>query len=146
MILLSLSPMANKALQLDSSSLLCSDSMYDCEHFIWIFFQGRDSNPGRLDHTVRDIGLYKSITYQLHVYYKLQSNCSTLFVVLKPSSILISLFSTFPDLLIVTVATKETDGYKRYMRSVKIYDLNAKVEHPIGAIGKWSLLKFDKHW
>ena len=31
------------------------------------------------------------------------------------------------DLLVITVATTETDGYKRYMRSVKIYDLNAKV-------------------
>ena len=32
-----------------------------------------------------------------------------------------------PELLVITVATSETDGFKRYMRSAKLHNLNGKV-------------------
>ncbi|KAK6177441.1 hypothetical protein SNE40_015540 [Patella caerulea] len=48
-----------------------------------------------------------------------------IFKVLKcPLKKLICLFA---DLLALTVATEETDGFKRFMRSAKKYDLNVKV-------------------
>uniref|UniRef100_T1IVE2 Fe2OG dioxygenase domain-containing protein n=1 Tax=Strigamia maritima TaxID=126957 RepID=T1IVE2_STRMM len=31
------------------------------------------------------------------------------------------------ELVVITVATNETDGYKRFMRSAKVYDINVKV-------------------
>lgn len=33
----------------------------------------------------------------------------------------------FTELLVLTVATEETDGFKRYMRSARVYGLNVKV-------------------
>lgn len=36
-------------------------------------------------------------------------------------------FSQFPELLVITVATSDTDGFKRYVRSAKLHNLNGKV-------------------
>ena len=33
----------------------------------------------------------------------------------------------FSELLILTVATSDTDGFKRYVRSAKVFNLNGKV-------------------
>ena len=36
-------------------------------------------------------------------------------------------FCFFTELLVITVATSETDGFKRYLRSAKLHNLNGKV-------------------
>ena len=53
--------------------------------------------------------------------------------------------SLFSDLLLLTVATNETDGFKRYLRSAKIYDLNGKViwSHILDKVWSLCLLKFE---
>lgn len=36
-------------------------------------------------------------------------------------------FPIFPDVLVLTVASNETDGYKRYIRSAKVYGFPDKI-------------------
>ena len=71
----------------------------------------------------------------LNMIFNITNTEATYFVVTFTFTILSHNVS---DLLVITVATTETDGYKRYMRSVKIYDLNAKVTQGPKRLPSWT--------
>ena len=60
---------------------------------------------------------------QILFYSKLLSHVLLTF----SDKLLTIILCPFSELLVITVATNETDGFKRYMRSAKLHNINGKV-------------------
>lgn len=48
---------------------------------------------------------------------------------------LLTVLVLFVDFLLVTVATNQTDGFKRFIRSAKVYNIPVKVRCPLHSEG-----------
>ena len=49
-------------------------------------------------------------------------------------------------LRVVTIATSETDGYKRFMRSAKLFDLNVEVCVQVNFKSHWEVTIYMTFW